>query len=184
MCAVCRNPNSGGTCSWDGRAPRRRQCCAAVRIRMLSERLRRDFRRSAQRGLRSDEIRVVPKGWMTCTGPQGRSRDEQRENMARGTVLALIRTHRLQHAPLRDAAPQQRRDCRGTAGRHHKQPRLPAPYVDRGDDGTVLAVGADHIGQRAVQCSSASPFDSSDSKRINTLPRRSASNLRAEKHSA
>lgn len=44
----------------------------------------------------------------------------------------------------------------------------------------VLAVGADHIGQRAVQCSSASPFDSSDSKRINTLPRRSASKLRAE----
>ena len=34
---------------------------------------------------------------------------------------------------------------------YHKDPRLPAPDVDRGNDGIALAVGADHIRRGAVQ---------------------------------
>ena len=73
------------------------------------------------------------------------------QNMARGVVLALIRTHRLRHAPLQDAAAQKRRDRRGPAGRNNQHPCPAAPDVDRGNDGVALAVGADHIGRRAVQ---------------------------------
>ena len=73
------------------------------------------------------------------------------KDMARGVVVALIRAHRLRHAPLQDAAPQQRRDRRGPAGRYNQHPCLPAPDIDRGDDGVAPAVGADHIGRRAVQ---------------------------------